>query len=147
MKCVCIVISSLICPALQYFSILSHKGYDFFLSYRTQNTSFRFLYNFTWNTSQVTKKWRRYDHKYMLVFVLSTRYSCHILMKRIFSTDFRKILKYQILQKSVQWEQSCSMRTHARTGGHEDANSRFRNFANEPKNDVLECLTGILYSM
>jgi hypothetical protein len=83
----------------------------------------------------------------MLVFVLSTRYSCHILMKRIFSTDFQKILKYQILRKSVQLEQSCSMRTDVRTDRHEDANSRFRNFANAPKNDVLECLTGILYSM
>ena len=68
-------------------------------------------------------------------------------MKRIFSTDYREILKYQILQKSVQWEQSCSMRTDVRTDGHEDANSRFRNIANAPKNEVLECLTGILYSM
>ena len=39
------------------------------------------------------------------------------------------------------------MRMDVRTDGHEDANSRFRNFANAPKNDVLECLTGILYSM
>jgi hypothetical protein len=84
---------------------------------------------------------------YMLIFVPCARYSCQILMKRIFSTDFRKILKCQILRKSVQWEQSCSMRAGVRTDGHEDANSRFRNFANAPKNDVLECLTGILYSM
>ena len=39
------------------------------------------------------------------------------------------------------------MPTDVLTDGHEDANSRFRNFANAPKNDVLECLTGILYSM
>ena len=33
----------------------------------------------------------------------------------ILSTDFRKILKYQISWKSVQREQSCSVRTDRRT--------------------------------
>ena len=33
----------------------------------------------------------------------------------IFSSDFRKVLKYQISWKSVQWEPSCSMRTDRRT--------------------------------
>jgi hypothetical protein len=34
---------------------------------------------------------------------------------RIFSTDWRKMLKYQILWKSVQWELFSSMRTGGRT--------------------------------
>ena len=33
----------------------------------------------------------------------------------ICATDFRKILKYQISWKSVQWEPSCSMRTDGQT--------------------------------
>jgi len=41
-----------------------------------------------------------------------------------FSRDLRKILKYQIPWKSVQWEPSCSMRTD----GHDEANSRFSEF-------------------
>jgi hypothetical protein len=45
---------------------------------------------------------------------------------RILSTDFRKIPKYQIPWKSVQWGQSC-VRTHT----HE-ASNRFSQFSNAP---------------
>jgi len=45
-----------------------------------------------------------------------------------FATEFRKILKYQISWKPVQWEQNCSMRTDRRTDRHDEANSRFSQF-------------------
>jgi hypothetical protein len=55
-----------------------------------------------------------------------TRYSCQISMKlEFFSKYFRKILKYQILWKSVKWEPSSSLRMDGHT---EDSNSRFWQF-------------------
>jgi len=49
---------------------------------------------------------------YILVFIYSARNCCKILMKIDFSwACFRKILKYQIRWKSLQWERSCFIRT------------------------------------
>jgi hypothetical protein len=59
-----------------------------------------------------------------------------------FSTDFGKVLKYQISWKSVQWEPICSMRTD----GQSDMTKligTFRNFVKAPKkhniNNMAQC--------
>ena len=64
------------------FSTLSHKRHDF----RKNVTEHKmcvliFSTTFVWNFSHSKKKWVRYDQKCMLVFMLSTDYSCQILMK------------------------------------------------------------------
>ena len=46
----------------------------------------------------------------------------------IFSTDFRKILKYETSWKPVLLEPSCSMRIDGQTDSHDEANSRFSKF-------------------
>jgi hypothetical protein len=50
----------------------------------------------------------------------------------IFSTNFRKMLKYKILWKSVQKDPSCSMWRDGQTDRYDEANI-FRDFANAPK--------------
>jgi hypothetical protein len=52
---------------------------------------------------------------------------------RIFSAYFRRIFKYQISWKSVQWETSCSMRTDGRTDMTK-LRVAFPNFAKASKN-------------
>ena len=52
---------------------------------------------------------------------------------RIFSTNFKKVVKYQISRKSIQWRPSCSMRTELILA--------FRNFSKAPKAAIysVEC--------
>jgi len=54
----------------------------------------------------------------MYYICLQVKYSLHLLDRNenlIFSTDFRKTLKYKISRKSVQWKSSCSMRMDGQT--------------------------------
>ena len=60
---------------------------------------------------------------------------------RIFSTDFRKILKHQIsFKKTVQWEPSCCMRKDRRTDMTK-VTAALRNFAKAPKNGATNANT------
>jgi hypothetical protein len=52
----------------------------------------------------------------------------------IFSTDFRKTLEYQISWKSVRGEKKYSMWTDRQTDRQVEANSRFLQFFNVPRN-------------
>jgi len=45
-----------------------------------------------------------------------------------FSTGFRKVFKYKMLKKSVQWETRCFMRTERQTDKPGEANGRFLQF-------------------
>ena len=130
MQCVCAIMSSVVCTALQYFSTLFHKWHEF----RNKATEHKMWVlissiTFVWDISRSMKNWARYDQKCILEFRESTRYSCLILMKLEFSQQFfeKKILKYQFSWKSVRWEQ---------TDGRTDMTKlivAFRNFANAPK--------------
>jgi hypothetical protein len=53
-----------------------------------------------------------------------------------FDTDFRKILKYQISLKPIEWEPNCSMPTDGRLQRHDEANNRVSKFCERVKKQL-----------
>jgi hypothetical protein len=120
-----ITLSSVACPAVQYFSTLSHKRHDFpkkllnvkcvvWVSLPLESETFLIL--------------RRIQRDSTIKVGLHAKYPLFFSDFNqiwILSTDFRKILKYQISWKSVQSDPSCCMRTDGRTDRHNEANSCF----------------------
>jgi hypothetical protein len=70
-------------PALQYFSTLFHKCNDFEKKKVIADKMCVLIFstNFVWNISHSKKNSVRYNQKCILVFMLSIRYSCTIIMK------------------------------------------------------------------
>jgi len=52
---------------------------------------------------------------YVRLHVVHPQFLSYFNETWIFSDDFLKILIYQLSRKSVQWEQSCSMRKDGKT--------------------------------
>jgi hypothetical protein len=82
-----IILSSVACLALHYFSTLSHKRHGFRGKNVIEHKIYVMLFSkpFVCNIFQSKKNWWRYDHKCTWVFTWSTRYFCQILMKILFS--------------------------------------------------------------
>ena len=132
MKCACAILSSVACPALQYLSTLSHKRHDFQQKKTLFNIkcAFRISLQISPETFLILRTTEGDRSK--MYNVLRIKYPLFLSDFNeawIFSTDFRKVLKYQISWKSVQWEPSCSVltswRTARQTDRHDKANSRF----------------------
>jgi hypothetical protein len=91
---------------------------------------------FVWNIPHSNKNSARYCHKCIQVF--HTKYSLFLPdfnQTWIFSTEFRKILKYQIFRKSVQWKRVVlSGQTDGRSDRHDELTVTFRDLASAPKN-------------
>ena len=131
MQCTCSILSYVACPALQYFSILPHKQHDFREKEVTEHKMCVLIFSttFVWSISHSNKKWAKHDKMYSGLHVKYPLFLSDFNDAWIFLTDFRKIPKYKISWKSVQWEPSCSMRTDMTK-----LTVTFCNFANAPKN-------------
>jgi hypothetical protein len=97
---------------LPYFSTLFHKRHYFWEKLLSINVCFDFVYRFC---SEIFLFLRRIQRDIIIIYIRPyVKYPLFlsgINETCTFSTDFRKILRYQISWKSVQWEPSCSMQT------------------------------------
>ena len=124
-----IILPSTACPTLKHFSALSQNGSIF----EKKNCEYKIVFwlplQLSCETFLILRriKWDR-SKMYIGIYVKYPLFSSDFNETCIFSTDFRKILKYQILWKSLQWESNCSVRTDRRTENNDEANSRFSQF-------------------
>jgi hypothetical protein len=139
-----IILSSVACPALPYFSTLSHTRHDFrgkIIEHKMCVSIFST--SFVWNVSHSENNSTRYYHKCTSVFMQRTRYFRHILIKLEFSWQISE--KYSNTKRhknpsSGRWFVPCA-RTDGQTDRQTDRQTdmtepivAFRNFAKAPNN-------------
>ena len=124
MECACAILSSVACPALQYFSTLVHKLHDF----RNKVIEHKvcvliFSTTFVWNILQCKKKWVIYDQKCVLEFMYSTPYNWQILIKLEFSRPVFE--QYTNIKFHENPSSGSRIVPCGQTDRHDEANSRF----------------------
>ena len=86
-----IILPSVACPAVPYFSTLSHERHDFRVGVGGWNllnmncVFFIFHTTFVWDISHPKKNWASFYRKRTEVFIQSTTYCCQIVMEHEFS--------------------------------------------------------------
>jgi hypothetical protein len=136
MQCACSMLSSVACPALPYFSTLSHKRHNF----RNKTIEHKmcvliFSTTFVQNIFYGMKKWAWYDHQCILVLMHSTRYSRQILIKLKFP---RPIFLNVRISNFTKIRPVGAEFFHAdEQTGMTKLIAAFRNFENASKNSIF----------
>jgi hypothetical protein len=125
------------CPALHYFSTLSPKRHDF---REKKILNIKRVFWFSLHLSEIFLILRRSERDVIKMYIgLHVKYPLFLSNFNeilIFSTDFRKIIKYQISWKSVLCDPISSMRTDRRLYMMKLIVT-LRNFANAPNTVTL----------
>jgi len=129
MGCACAILSSVACPALQYFSTLSHKRQAF----RKKVTEHKmFVVVFSTDLLETFPFLRRTERDMVKSVYWSSRkvqaFLSYFSETLIFSIYFRKTIKCLILFKSFYWKPRFSMRTDGQTDRKDEANSHSLQF-------------------
>ena len=132
MQCACAILSSMACPAQQYFSILSHKRHD----KKKKEAVFRFSlqrfsekFSFQEKLSEIS--WKKYNCLHI---------QCPLFLSdfneiRIFSTIFEKHSNIKFRENPSSWSRVVpSGRASGRLTDMTKLTVAFRNFGNAPKN-------------
>jgi len=131
MKCTCAILSSVACPAVQYFSTLSHKHHEFRKKLLNTKCEFwLFLQNLS-ETSLILSRTER-DMIINVYWSSGTEIVILVRIKRIlnFSTHFWKLI-------NIKFNENPSSGSRDVPGGRTDMRNlivAFHNFATTPKN-------------
>jgi hypothetical protein len=113
MQCIYVRLQSVACPAVQYFSTLPKKRHDFHFRKTFLNIKCVLIFPITFvgYISHSKKNGARYDQNVYWSSCKVAVFFPDFNETWIFLANFRKVLKYQILIKSVPWEPNCFLRT------------------------------------
>ena len=131
-----VILTSVACPALQHFSTLYHKRHDFQVGKVTEHKMCVLIFSSIFSKPfLIIRRTERESVINIQVLKWSTRYSCQILIRRIFWIDFRKTnqILWKIRPVEVELFYTADGRTDTRTDMPELV-IVFRKFANKPKN-------------
>jgi len=128
-----IVLLSVACQSVPYFSTLSQKWHDSRKKFIEQKKCFIFYTTCVWNISQLGGNERDIVIMYTGLHVKHSLFLSDFNVIWIFSTDFRKFFLHQVSRKPDQWNTSCSVRVNRWTDMIR-LTVTFRNFVEELKN-------------